>query len=155
LTRRLWSAAVHLPYCTDPQREALPRRERSSLDLDLHGQILPQAQRAVTNQACRVPLYRQYEILALSKPLNYRAAGDEMIRAFEHLAGVSMDHRSTVRGGAFRRQESEVRRCFRIRQGILCLYCRWKPFQDIPTQFEERLSPPRIGPQGDAGEVIV
>jgi hypothetical protein len=30
-----------------------------------------------------VPLYSQYEILGVSKRLNYRATGDEIIRVFE------------------------------------------------------------------------
>jgi hypothetical protein len=35
------------------------------------------------NQAYWVPLYSQYEILGVSKRLNYQAAGDEIIRVFD------------------------------------------------------------------------
>jgi peptide/nickel transport system substrate-binding protein len=69
--------------CTDAQLEALLDKERSSLDQGLRNQVLLQAQRAIVTQAYWVPLYGQYEILGVSKRLNYQAAGDEIIRVFD------------------------------------------------------------------------
>jgi peptide/nickel transport system substrate-binding protein len=69
--------------CTDAQLEALLDKERSILDQGLRKQVLLQAQRAIVTQAYWVPLYGQYEILGVSKRLNYQAAGDEIIRVFD------------------------------------------------------------------------
>jgi peptide/nickel transport system substrate-binding protein len=83
LLHPLFHRAEPFTYCTDPQLEALLEKERASLDQDLRKQLLQQAQRAIVNQAYWVPLYSQYEILGLSKRLNYQAAGDEIIRVFD------------------------------------------------------------------------
>ena len=83
LLHPLFHRSEPFTYCTDPQLEALLERGRSSLDQHLRKQILLQAQRAIMNQAYWVPLYSQYEILGVSKRLNYQAAGDEIIRVFD------------------------------------------------------------------------
>jgi peptide/nickel transport system substrate-binding protein len=83
LLHPLFHRSEPFTYCTDPQLEALLERGRSSLNQDLRKQILLQAQRAIVKQAYWVPLYSQYEILGISKRLNYRSAGDEIIRVFD------------------------------------------------------------------------
>ncbi len=83
LLHPLFHGSEPFTYCTDPALEALLERGRSILDQDLRKQNLLQAQRAIMNQAYWVPLYSQYEILGISKRLNYQAAGDEIIRVFD------------------------------------------------------------------------
>jgi peptide/nickel transport system substrate-binding protein len=83
LLHPLFHRSEPFTYCTDPQLEALLERGRYSLDQNLRKQVLLQAQRAIMNQAYWVPLYSQYELLGVSKRLNYRAAGDEIIRVFD------------------------------------------------------------------------
>ena len=83
LLHPLFHRSEPFTYCTDPQLEALLERGRSSLDQELRRQSLLQAQRTIMNQAYWVPLYSQYEILGISKRLNYQAAGDEIIRVFD------------------------------------------------------------------------
>jgi peptide/nickel transport system substrate-binding protein len=83
LLHPLFHRSEPFTYCTDPQLEALLERGRASLEPDLRKQVLLQAQRAIVKQAYWVPLYSQYEILGVSKRLNYRAAADEIIRVFD------------------------------------------------------------------------
>jgi peptide/nickel transport system substrate-binding protein len=83
LLHPLFHRSEPFTYCTDPQLEKLLEKGRSSLDLDLRKQFFSQAQRAIVNQAYWVPLYAQYEILGVSKRLNYQAAGDEIIRVLD------------------------------------------------------------------------
>ncbi|HSF31668.1 MAG TPA: ABC transporter substrate-binding protein [Candidatus Tectomicrobia bacterium] len=83
LLHPLFHRSEPFAYCTDAQLEALLEKGRSSLDQDLRRQLLRQAQQAIIEQAYWVPLYGQYEILGVSKRLNYQAAGDEIIRVFD------------------------------------------------------------------------
>jgi peptide/nickel transport system substrate-binding protein len=83
LLHPLFHRSEPFTYCTDPQLEALLEKARSSLDQNLRKQILLEAQRAIVSQAYWVPLYSQYEILGVSKRLNYEAAGDEILRVFD------------------------------------------------------------------------
>jgi peptide/nickel transport system substrate-binding protein len=83
LLHPLFHRSEPFTYCTDPQLEALLENARSCLDQDLRQQLLLQAQRIILHHAYWVPLYSQYEILGISKRLNYQAAGDEIIRVFD------------------------------------------------------------------------
>jgi peptide/nickel transport system substrate-binding protein len=83
LLHPLFHRSEPFTYCTDPQLEALLERGRSTFDQDIRKQILLQAQRTIVEQAYWVPLYSQYEILGVSKRLNYQAAGDEIIRVYD------------------------------------------------------------------------
>jgi peptide/nickel transport system substrate-binding protein len=83
LLHPLFHRSEPFTYCTDPQLEAFLEQARSSLDQDLRKQLLLQAQHAILSQSYWVPLYSQYEILGISKRLNYQAAGDEIIRVFD------------------------------------------------------------------------
>jgi peptide/nickel transport system substrate-binding protein len=83
LLHPLFHRSEPFTYCTDAQLEALLDKGRSSLDQGLRKQSLLQAQRAIVDRAYWVPLYGQYEILGLSKRLNYQATGDEIIRVFD------------------------------------------------------------------------
>jgi peptide/nickel transport system substrate-binding protein len=83
LLHPLFHRSEPFTYCTDPQLEALLERSRSILDQEVRKQILLRAQRTIVERAYWVPLYSQYEVLGVSKRLNYRAAGDEIIRVFD------------------------------------------------------------------------
>jgi peptide/nickel transport system substrate-binding protein len=83
LLHPLFHRSEPFTYCTDPQLEALLEKARSSLDQNLRKQNLLEAQHAIVSQAYWVPLYSQYEILGVSKRLNYEAAGDEILRVFD------------------------------------------------------------------------
>jgi peptide/nickel transport system substrate-binding protein len=83
LLHPLFHRSEPFTYCTDPQLEILLEKGRASLDQELRRQVLLQVQRAIVRQAYWVPLYSQYEILGISKRLDYRAAGDEIIRVFD------------------------------------------------------------------------
>jgi peptide/nickel transport system substrate-binding protein len=83
LLHPLFHRSEPFTYCTDPQLEALLERGRSTLDQVRRKHSLLQAQRTIMNQSYWVPLYSQYEILGISKRLNYRAAGDEILRVFD------------------------------------------------------------------------
>jgi peptide/nickel transport system substrate-binding protein len=83
LLHPLFHRSEPFTYCTDPQLEAFLELGRSSLDQGRRQRSLLQAQRIIMHQAYWVPLYSQYEILGISKRLNYRAAGDEVIRVFD------------------------------------------------------------------------
>jgi peptide/nickel transport system substrate-binding protein len=83
LLHPLFHRSEPFTYCTDAQLEGLLDKGRSSLEQGQRKQALLQAQRAIVDRAYWVPLYGQYEILGLSKRLNYQAAGDEIIRVFD------------------------------------------------------------------------